>query len=73
MLGFGFIEVRTFTARKAWRQAPYVALSANACRARNRMGFNNSRADGPPSGCALYAAPRGDAPSSSARIGKTKE
>ena len=74
MLGFGFIEVGTFTAHaqpgndkpRMWRHPATRAL-------RNRMGFNNSGADeAAPRLRALRSTPRGRSIIVGANIGKTK-
>ncbi|OMG36083.1 quinone-dependent dihydroorotate dehydrogenase, partial [Actinomyces naeslundii] len=74
MLGFGFIEVGTFTARaqggndkpRMWRYPQMRAV-------RNRMGFNNSGADEAAKRLrALRRTPRGRSIVVGANIGKTK-
>ena len=74
MLGFGFIEVGTFTARaqggndkpRMWRYPQMRAV-------RNRMGFNNSGADEAARRLrALRRTPRGRSIVVGANIGKTK-
>lgn len=74
MLGFGFIEVGTFTARaqpgndkpRMWRHPEMRAI-------RNRMGFNNEGADEAARRLrALRSTPRGRSIVVGANIGKTK-
>ncbi|WP_366179988.1 quinone-dependent dihydroorotate dehydrogenase [Actinomyces timonensis] len=74
MLGFGFIEVGTFTARaqpgndkpRMWRYPEMRAI-------RNRMGFNNDGADEAARRLrALRSTPRGRSIVVGANIGKTK-
>ena len=74
MLGFGFIEVGTFTAHpqggndkpRMWRYPQMRAV-------RNRMGFNNSGADEAAKRLrALRRTPRGRSIVVGANIGKTK-
>lgn len=74
MLGFGFVEVGTFTAQaqpgndkpRMWRYPATRAI-------RNRMGFNNSGADTAAARLrALRSTPRGRSIVVGANIGKTK-
>ncbi|ARD41569.1 quinone-dependent dihydroorotate dehydrogenase [Actinomyces gaoshouyii] len=74
MLGFGFVEVGTFTARaqpgndkpRMWRYPEMRAI-------RNRMGFNNDGADEAARRLrALRSTPRGRSIVVGANIGKTK-